>query len=165
MVRLCVGDGICARICVRVCVEVGIGDEAGALSLILTLIHSGSGMLNCDGHIYGKGFFGWIGDSGGGIGVDLRERAQEQAADVRENGGAARRDAVLGQEFVEVLERMVDTLGGLEALKIADELEAVIGGLLLDLFGEMLSAEAGVRVGNGKTAAAAGVRAIGAAGG
>jgi len=61
----------------------------------------------------------------------LREGAQKEAADVGENGGTAGRDAVLGQEFVEVLEGMVDTLGGLEALEISDQPGAVIGGLLL----------------------------------
>jgi hypothetical protein len=135
MVRLRVGDGIGARICVQVCVGVGIGDDAGVLSLnlslILTLIHSGSGMLDCNGDIYGKGFFGGVDDSGGPIGVDLRESAEKEAADVGENGGTAGRDAVLGQEFVKVLEGVVDALGGLEALEVSDELEAVIGGLLL----------------------------------
>ncbi len=64
-----------------------------------------------------------------------------------------------------MLEGMVDALGGLEALEVSDELEAVIGGLLLGLFGAMLATEAGVRVGNGKTAAAAGVSAMGTTGG
>lgn len=54
-----------------------------------------------------------------------------------------------------MLQGMVDALGGLEAFEIADELKVVIGGLLLDLFGAMLATEAGVRVRNGKTAAAA----------
>ncbi len=65
MEGLRVGEGICARICVQVCVGVRIGDETGVLnlSLILTLIHSGSGMLDCDGDIYKKGFFGGVDDS------------------------------------------------------------------------------------------------------
>ena len=113
---------------------------------------------------YGLGF-GGVDDSGGVVGVNSGESTEEQAVNVRQYRSAARRDAVLGQEFVEVLEGMVDALGGLEALEVSDELEAVIGGLLLDLFGAMLATEAGVRVGNGKTAAAAGVSAIGATGG
>jgi hypothetical protein len=113
---------------------------------------------------YGLGF-GGVDDSSGVVGVDGGESTEEQAVNVRQNRSAARGDAVLGQEFVEVLEGMVDALGGLEALEVSDELEAVIGGLLLDLFGEMLAAEAGVRVGNGKTAAAAGVSAMRTTGG
>jgi hypothetical protein len=127
-------------------------------------ILAGGGMLDWSGDVCGQRFFGGVDDSGGRIGVNLREGAEKQAADVGENGGAAGRDAVLGQEFVEVLEGMVDALGGLEALEVSDELGAVIGGLLLDLFGAMLATEAGVRVGNGKTAAAAGGGAMGAAG-
>jgi hypothetical protein len=107
-----------------------------------------------DGNAYGLGF-GGIDDSGGVVGVDLGQGAQKQTTDIGENGGTAGRDAVLGQEFVEVLQGMVDALGGLEAFEIADELKVVIGGLLLDLFGAMLATEAGVRVRNGKTAAAA----------
>ena len=79
---------------------------------------------------YGLGF-GGVDDSGGPIGVDLGQCAQEQAVDIGQDGGTAGRDAVLGQEFIKVLEGMVDALGGLEALEVADELEAVIGGLFL----------------------------------
>jgi hypothetical protein len=83
-----------------------------------------------DGDGYGLGF-GGVDYSGGPVGVDLREGAEKEAADVGEDGGTAGRDAVLGQEFIKVLEGMVDALGGLEALEVADELEAVIGGLFL----------------------------------
>jgi hypothetical protein len=162
MPRRCVGDGIRARIFVRVSVGVRIGDEAGVVTLIPIL--AGGGMLDWDGDGHGLGF-GGTDDSGGVVSVDLGQCAEEQAADVGEDGGAARGDAVLGQEFVEVLQGMVDALGSLEAFEIADELKVVIGGLLLDLLGVMLATEAGVRVGNGKTAAAAGGSAMGATGG
>ena len=66
------------------------------------------------------------------IGIDLGQRAEEQATDEGENGSAAGRDAVLGQEFVEMLQGMVDALSGLEAFKVSHELEVVIGGLLLN---------------------------------
>jgi hypothetical protein len=86
----------------------------------------------------------------------LRERAEEQAADVGENGGTARGDAVLGQEFVEVAEGMVDALGGLEVVEIPGEGDVKIGGFLLLLFGTMLGTECGVRAGSGETTLAAG---------
>ncbi|OLD58584.1 MAG: hypothetical protein AUI33_17445 [Ignavibacteria bacterium 13_1_40CM_2_61_4] len=66
------------------------------------------------------------------IGIDLGQGAEEQATDEGENGSAAGRDAVLGQEFVEMLQGMVDALSGLEAFKVSYELEVVIGGLLLN---------------------------------
>lgn len=69
-------------------------------------------------------------DSGVVIGVNLRQSAQKQAVDVGQDGGATGRDAVLGEDFVEVLQGMVDALSGLEAFEVSDELEVVIGGLL-----------------------------------
>src|SRR5260370_42652419 len=51
--------------------------------------------------------------------VDGRESAEEKAADVGEDGGAAGRDASLGEKFVEGAEGVVDALHVLE-----------IGGLL-----------------------------------
>jgi hypothetical protein len=54
---------------------------------------------------------------------------------VRENGGTARRDAVPGQELVEVHEGIVDALCGLEVLEIEAEEVEVIGGFLFQLFG------------------------------
>ena len=106
-----------------------------------------------DGQSFGRRFRG-VGDSGRAIGVNLRQRAQKQAADVGENSGTARRDAVLSQELKEVAEGKIDALRGLEALEIRDEVEVVIGGLLLFLFGAMLRTEAGSRVGSGETALA-----------
>ena len=107
-----------------------------------------------DGQSFGRRL-GGVGDSGRAIGVNLRQRAQKQAADVGENSGTARRDTVLSQELKEVAEGKIDALRGLEALEIRDEVEVVIGGLLLFLFGAMLRTEAGSRVGSGETALAA----------
>jgi hypothetical protein len=84
-----------------------------------------------DGEGYGP-WFGGVADAGGVISIDLGQGAEKQATDEGENGGAAGRDAVLGQEFVEVLQGMVDALGGLETFEISYELEVVIGGLLVD---------------------------------
>jgi len=38
-----------------------------------------------------------------------------------EDGGAARRDAVLGDEFKETSESVIDALGGLESLRALEE--------------------------------------------
>jgi hypothetical protein len=78
----------------------------------------------------------------------LWQRPEKQAADAGENGGTAWGDAVLSQEFVEVVEGMVDALSGLEALEVPDEVEVVVCGFHLLLFGAMLRAEAGARVGS-----------------
>ncbi len=108
-----------------------------------------------------SGFCGNL-DSGGNVGVDLRQGTQKQATDVGEHGGAARRDAVLSQELVEVGEGMVDALGSLEALKFPDEMEEVIVFLLMFLCGAMLRTEAGVGVGSEETALTASRGAMGA---
>jgi hypothetical protein len=52
----------------------------------------------------------------------LRERAEEPAIDVSEDGGAARGNVVFREKLVKVAEGVVDALGGLEALGIADEM-------------------------------------------
>jgi len=44
--------------------------------------------------------------------LDGRERAEKELTDVGENGGAARGDAVLGEEQVEFAEGMMDAGGG-----------------------------------------------------
>jgi hypothetical protein len=85
-------------------------------------------MLDCDGDIYGKGFFSGIDDSGGPVGVDLWKGAQKKAADVGENGSAAGGNAVLCQELVEVHEGVVDALGGLEKMAPCGQVREMIGG-------------------------------------
>ena len=99
-------------------------------------------------------------DSSGAIGVDLRQGLQKQAADVGEHGGTARRDAVLGEELVEVHEGIVDALRGLEVSELRSQVLVVIGVLRLFLCGAMLRAETGMRVGSRKTALTAGGSAI-----
>src|SRR5260370_16544119 len=74
------------------------------------------GLWFCYGQI-----LGWELDSGGIVGIDLRQRAKEQAVDVSQNSGAARGDAVLSQELIEAVEGMVDALGGLEVMVIPCE--------------------------------------------
>jgi hypothetical protein len=50
-----------------------------------------------------------------------------EAVDVGENGGAARGDVVVGEEYVEIAKRVVDALGGLEALVVGEK-----GGLKIE---------------------------------
>src|SRR5271168_5462781 len=102
----------------------------------------------------GGGSFGLggVGDSGFQIGVDLGEGAEEQAADVGEDGGAAGGDAVLSQKRVEVGERKVDALSGLEALRIDEQGCVEVSGLLLLFLREMPRAKSGRRVRDQETA-------------
>ena len=60
--------------------------------------------------------FGWIGDIEFAVVVDGRVGPEEEAADVCEDGGAARGDAVFGDEFKEIGEGVIDALRGLETL-------------------------------------------------
>jgi hypothetical protein len=64
---------------------------------------------------------GWAGDAGFVVGVDGREGAKLEAADVGEDGGAARGDVVVSEEDIEVAEGVVDALGGLKALVTCEE--------------------------------------------
>lgn len=120
---------------------------------------------NEDGRMFSEGLggeFGGVGDSGGIVSVDLRQRTQKQAIDVRQDGGTARRDAVLGQELIEVEEGKVDALCGLEVLEFRGEVAEVIGGLHLLLFGLMLRTETTVCVQSESAALAAARSAMGA---
>jgi len=104
-------------------------------------------------------------DSGGAVGVDGGEGAEKQAADVRENGGAARGDAVLRQELVEVHEGMVDALRGLEKLELRGQVLVVIGGQFLFVAGVVACAEGGARARREAAALAAARVVMGAANG
>jgi hypothetical protein len=96
----------------------------------------------------GGGSFGlgWVDDIGFLIGVDLRQGAEQEAADVGENGSAAGRDAVLGEKLIQVGEREVDALGGLESLPIADQGSVEVFSLLLFLLRVMPRTKTGMRV-------------------
>jgi hypothetical protein len=91
-------------------------------------------------------------DSGVLIGVHRRQGAEEQAVNVGEDGGAARGDAVLREEAVEVDEKRVNALRGLVAAGTFREGRGEIRGGLLPVFGVMLGAKAGVGVGSEQTA-------------
>ena len=64
--------------------------------------------------IFGGG--GGVFDAGGLVGINGGKGAEKHAADESEDGGAARRDLIVGQKLVEVPEGMVDALSGLKAL-------------------------------------------------
>jgi len=102
-------------------------------------------------------------DAGVAVVIDGGESAEEEIADVGEDGSAAGRDVAGGEELVEVAEGVVDALGGLEALPLEEERFGEVGELIL--LEEMLRAEAGARVLGERTALAAGGGAIGTASG
>jgi hypothetical protein len=86
--------------------------------------------------------------------LDGGESAEEEAAGEGHHGGAAERDFVVGLEFVEFAERMVDVGGGAEFLDVTDETGSEVGlvEVLLKHSG-VSGAEAGVLVGDGHAAA------------
>ena len=113
------------------------------------VVFVGVSVFVCDRDVYG---FGGVDDSILIVGVNGGEGAEEQAVDIRQDGGAARRDAVLSQKLVQVAESVVDALGGLEALGIPNERSVDIGGLFLFFQGEMVGTDTGVRVRDEATA-------------
>ena len=93
------------------------------------------------------------------------EGADHEAGDVGEDGGAARRDSVLGEEEIEGKQGGVDFLGREQVVVGRENLVeavAVVAILLDDVVG---GAEAGVRVLRGQAAAASGGGAVVAADG
>jgi hypothetical protein len=96
--------------------------------------------------------FGGIEDVGCAIGLNLRECAVDQAADVGEDGSAASQDAALGGKSVELAQGMLNPMDVLECLRILDEDVQVIGGFLLFLIRVMLQTEVGMCVGHQQAA-------------
>jgi hypothetical protein len=88
--------------------------------------------------------------------IDGGKGAQEQIVDVGEDGSAARGDAILGEEHVQLAEGMVDAGGSLEVFGVAGKGGGEIGdvGILVVTDG-VLETEAGIRVGDGLKATAA----------
>jgi hypothetical protein len=158
------GVGLQFRFCLRFFVSAGIRDQIEDGIFVFFNVFAGAGVLDLGGDVDGLGF-GGVDDSGGLVGVNLREGAEEQAADVGKNGGATRGNTVLGQKRVQVVEGMVDALRGLEVLAIAAEIGVVIGGFLFALFNEVLGTENRARIGDVETAPAAAGRAMGATNG
>ena len=97
--------------------------------------------------------------------IDRRKGAEEAAADIGEGGGAAGGDAVARKEVIEVVQGVVNVLGGLEAIGLLHEREEEVGVFFESLFsGEVLSAKAGFGIGGVETAlTSAGGKTVGAA--
>ena len=94
-------------------------------------------------------------DNLGGFVLGLGNAAQQKVADVGDDGGAARRDAILRSEDEEAREDVIDVVGSIKFGHLADESGAEVGEFaLLELPG-MVGAKAGARIGNWKAAAAA----------
>jgi hypothetical protein len=110
------------------------------------------------------------GHAGSGVRVEFLldggKGAEEEVADIGEDGGAAGGDAVVGEVAVEVAEGLVDACGGLEAVGVAGEdggkLRVVLGLVMAEGVAE---AEAGVGVGDGEATVPALGRAVVAMGG
>jgi hypothetical protein len=71
--------------------------------------------------------------------VDGGEGAEKQIADIGQHSGPARGDLVVGKEFVQFAERVVDADGGLEILGLACESrgefsEVTLFALLIGVF-------------------------------
>lgn len=63
----------------------------------------------------------------GTLPLNKRERAEQEAANVSDDGSAARRDTILRKEEKKFREESVDLLGGSEVRKIAGERGAEVG--------------------------------------
>ena len=91
--------------------------------------------------------------------LDGGEGAEEQAADVGENGGAAWGDAAFGEEIVEDAEGVVDALRPLEIVSVPGEGDTKIFGVAG--FGtDVCGAERAIGVGDQGTALATGASAM-----
>lgn len=113
---------------------------------------------------------GHIEDDLGGFGIcffgDGGEGAEELVGDVGEDGGAAGRDFVLGEEEEQAGEEVVDLGGGGEVVEVGGEGGGDFDGVVLVCRERRVSgAKVGVAVGGVETAAPAVGKTIGAAGG
>ncbi len=98
---------------------------------------------------------------GVGLVLDGGEGAEEQVADVGEDGGAACSDAVLGKKAEEIGEDLIEVGRGLELGELAEEGDGEVGLLetdraRVDVFG----AETGGDIGDSVAATAAGAGAV-----
>ena len=99
---------------------------------------------------------------GCGLVLDGGEGAEEKAAGVSHDGGAARSDFVVGQEFVEFAEGAIDLDGRAEFAGVTDQ-PCGLSGLRIGfaLRSGVAEAKTGLRIGDGHSAkAAAGSRAM-----
>jgi hypothetical protein len=86
---------------------------------------------------------------------DGGESAEEEAASVGHDGGAAGSDLVAGLELIEFAEGVVDVGGGAEFLNVTDEGGGEVGLVEVPLmFGGVFDAQAGIRIRDGHAATA-----------
>ena len=64
------------------------------------------------------------GGNGGRFAVHGGEGVEKQVADIGQDSGTARGDLVVGEEFIQLAEGMVDAGGGLESLDLPVRAEA-----------------------------------------
>jgi len=89
------------------------------------------------------------------------EGAEEEIADVGEDGGAACGDAVLGKKAEEIGEDLVEVGSGLQFGELAEEGDGEVGLLEPDRAGvDVFGAETGGGVGDGLAATASGAGAV-----
>jgi hypothetical protein len=91
-----------------------------------------------------------------GFALDGRKGAEKEIADIGQHSGTARSDLIVGEEFIQFAEGVVDAGSGLEILGLACEgrgelREVTLFALLIGVF----ETKAGVIVGDGQTAKAA----------
>jgi hypothetical protein len=87
--------------------------------------------------------------------LDGGEGAEKQAGGVGNDGGAARGDAILGEQDEQLGEDLVDVGGGGELGELADQVRGEVGDFkALKVKLGMAEAEAGVGVDNAEAAAA-----------
>jgi hypothetical protein len=80
----------------------------------------------------GGGYFrrGGVGEASFVVSADGGEGAEQKAIDVGENGSTTGGDVIVGEEYIEVAERIIDALSGLEALGAGEK-----GGLEIEAVG------------------------------
>lgn len=95
--------------------------------------------------------------------VGLRDAAEEEIANVGHDRGAARGNAVLGNQDEEARKNVVNVVGGFKFLEFTDEGGTEVGFLADETLAEVVTTEAGVEVRNGHAAAATGRKRVMAA--
>src|SRR6266849_4263497 len=92
---------------------------------------------------------------------DGGDGAEEEIADVGEDGGAACGDAILGKKAEEIGEDLVEVGSGLQFGELAEEGDGEVGLLETDRAGvDVFGAETGGGVGDGLAATASGAGAV-----
>src|SRR5258708_38328372 len=116
---LCFRFNLCLRVCGCIIGGLGIG--------VVLLLLVGVGVFVRQSDVCGHRLGGFD-DTCRPFGVNLRKRAQKEAADVGENGGAAGGDAGLCQKLGEVHEGIVGALCSLKKLAPCGQVPGMIGG-------------------------------------